>query len=168
MEGQSRKPGGPERIIKKFLADSMLGKLALWMRVVGYDVAYESAIGDAALIRRAKDEGRIILTRDTLLIPRRWVRDYSLFIESDNPMYQLRQVLSAYGIESEKFLTRCLRCNVALEQTPRSEVEGRVPPYVYKTQKDFSACPACGRIYWAGTHRDEMLKEVSKIREGFS
>ncbi len=146
----------------------MLGKLALWMRVMGYDVAYESTIEDAALIRRAKDEGRIILTRDTLLIPRRWVREHSLFIKSDDPRDQLRQVLSAYAIDRGKFLTRCLRCNVALERTPREEVEGRVPPYVFKTRKEFSACPACGRIYWAGTHRDGMLREVSKIREGFS
>lgn len=168
MEGQAHRVRGPERIIKKFFADSMLGKLALWMRVVGYDVAYESAIDDAALIRRAKDEGRIILTRDTLLIPRRWVREHSLFIKSDDPREQLRQVMSACRIESEKFLTRCLRCNAALEETPREGVEGRVPPYVYKTQEEFSACPACGRIYWAGTHRDGMLKEVSRIRKDLS
>jgi uncharacterized protein with PIN domain len=166
MEGEKHRGKCAE--IKKFFADSMLGRLALWMRVMGYDVAYEKAIEDHTLIKRALDEGRIILTRDTLLIPRRWVRGNSLFIESDHLSEQLRQVISVYGIEKEGFLTRCLRCNILLQRIPRDKAEGRVPPYVFETQKNFSTCRGCGRIYWAGTHRVEMLREVSRIREGFS
>ncbi len=93
MQGQSHKPGGSQKTIKKFFADSMLGKLALWMRVIGYDVAYERAIEDALLVKRASEERRTILTRDTLLILRRLVRDNYLFIESDHLIDQLRQVL---------------------------------------------------------------------------
>lgn len=144
----------------------MLGKLALWMRVIGYDVAYERAIEDALLVKRASEERRTILTRDTLLILRRWVRDNYLFIESDHLIDQLRQVLSVYGMDPGRFLTRCLRCNIPLEEIGRKTVEKKVPAYVFKTQKRFLTCPGCARIYWAGTHRDEMLREVASIREG--
>jgi uncharacterized protein with PIN domain len=168
MTDSGKRGGDEDGQPKKFFADSMLGKLALWMRVMGYDVAYEKAIEDDLLVRRALNEGRIILTRDTLLIKRRWVRGNSLFIESDRLGEQLRELVSIYAIGKEKFLTRCLRCNILLEDIPRDAVEGRVPPYVFETQKNFNTCPCCGRIYWAGTHRAEMLKEVSSIRKGLS
>jgi uncharacterized protein with PIN domain len=141
MKGDSHKARGAVHITKGFFADSMLGKLALWMS---------------------------ILTRDTLLILRKGVRENSLFIESDHVGEQLRQVLSVYGMGKEKFLTRCLRCNILLEDVPGDAVEGRVPPYVFETQTNFRTCPGCGRIYWAGTHRDHMLKEVSRIKGGLN
>jgi uncharacterized protein with PIN domain len=171
MQGQSRKPGGSGKTVntvKKFFADSMLGKLALWMRVLGFDVAYERAIEDAELVKRALKERRTILTRDTLLVLRRWVRDNHLFIESDHLTDQLSQVLSVYGMDPASFLTRCLRCNIPLEEIGRDTVEKKVPAYVYKTQKRFLTCPGCARVYWAGTHRDEMLKEVARIRKGLA
>jgi uncharacterized protein with PIN domain len=164
MKGDSHKARGTVYITERFFADSMLGKLALWMRIMGYDVAYEKAIEDSLLVKRALNERRIILTRDTLLILRKGVRENSLFIESDHVREQLRQVLSVYGIGKEKFLTRCLRCNIQLEDIPGDSVEARVPPYVFETKTNFSTCPGCGRIYWAGTHRDHMIKEVSKIK----
>jgi uncharacterized protein with PIN domain len=168
MKGDSHKARGAVHITKGFFADSMLGKLALWMRIMGYDVAYEKAIDDSLLVKRALNERRIILTRDTLLILRKGVRENSLFIESDHVGEQLRQVLSVYGMGKEKFLTRCLRCNILLEDVPGDAVEGRVPPYVFETQTNFRTCPGCGRIYWAGTHRDHMLKEVSRIKGGLN
>ncbi|HLE08154.1 MAG TPA: Mut7-C RNAse domain-containing protein [Thermodesulfobacteriota bacterium] len=151
---------------KKIFADSMLGKLALWMRVMGYDVEYEKAIDDGELVRRARKEGRVILTRDTLLIKRRWARDNHLFIKSDHLRDQLKEAVSFFGIKKERFLTRCLRCNVTLADIERESVKDSVPPYVYSTQESFSKCPVCGRIYWAGTHRENMEKEVERIVGG--
>ncbi|MEE9613957.1 MAG: Mut7-C RNAse domain-containing protein [Thermodesulfobacteriota bacterium] len=148
----------------KFFADSMLGKLTLWLKIVGHDVAYERTIDDTELIRRAGAEGRVVLTRDTLLIKRRWVREEKnhLFIESDSFREQLKQVVEAYGLDRERFLTRCLRCNLLLEDIEKGSIEGRVPPYVYSTQEEFSTCPSCGRLYWAGTHRERMERELAE------
>lgn len=148
---------------RKFFADAMLGRLALWMRVLGYDVRYERSIEDAELITEALSSGRIILTRDTLLMKRRAARGNSLFIRADLFHDQLKQVVEKYPIGKEKFLTRCLRCNLALKPLKRAEARARVPEYVYQTQPGFSTCPGCGRVYWGGTHRAKMVEAVSAI-----
>jgi uncharacterized protein len=147
----------------RFFADSMLGKLARWLRTLGFDVEYEKDIDDSELVERAVREGRIILTRDTLLIKRRRIRGGYIFIESDSIGEQLRQLSAIYGTGFERFLTRCLRCNALLEGVPRSGIEDKVPPYVYNTREKFMRCPRCGRIYWAGTHREKMLKALSRL-----
>lgn len=147
----------------RFFADSMLGKLARWMRTLGFDVEYEKDIDDPVLVERAVREGRIILTRDTLLIKRRRIKGAYIFIESDSIGEQLRQLSAIYGTGFERFLTRCLRCNALLEEAERSWIEDKVPPYVYNTQEKFMRCPRCGRIYWAGTHREKMLKKLSGL-----
>ena len=153
-------------MVRKFFADCMLGRLALWMRVLGFDVAYENAIEDAELAERARREERLILTRDTLLVKRRLVRDNHFFVEGDLYDDQLRQVFGAFPMDRGAFLTRCIRCNRALEDAPSDSVEGLVPPYVFTTVKGFSRCPGCERIYWAGTHKLHMEREVERILHG--
>ena len=136
----------------------MLGRLALWMRVAGYDVSYESAIEDSSLVKMALKEGRVILTRDTLLVKRKALRGRYFFVKYDLVFEQLRQVVSEFGIDKERRFTRCVRCNALLEDAPKESVKEKVPSYVYSTQESFSICPSCKRIYWAGTHRQEMEK----------
>ncbi len=149
---------------RTFIADAMLGKLARWLRVIGCDVEYFPAIGDAELVERSGRSGRLILTRDTLLIQRRGARGNSFLVEGDHCRDQLRQVVRAFALEPfSAFLTRCLECNALLHDIDREGVESRVPPYVFDTQKRFRACPACGRIYWGGTHRERMKGELRKI-----
>ncbi len=147
----------------KFYADAMLGSLARWMRVLGYDVEYESAIDDRLLVRRALSQGRIVLTRDKQLSVRRSLRGRVRFIESDQLESQLRQVVERYPIGEEGFLTRCLRCNTPLEDIEREEVRGEVPAYVFETEKRFRKCGPCGKIYWPGTHRAHMTGEIRRI-----
>src|SRR5512134_3377829 len=141
----------------------MLGSLARWMRTLGYDVEYDSRIDDTALLLRAVAEGRVVLTRDTLLLKRRLARGRSLFIESGDIKAQLKQVTALFPIEKEKLLTRCLRCNALLERVDRQKLEGKVPRYVFETQTDFSECPACNRVYWGATHRERMLEDLKKL-----
>lgn len=150
----------------RFFADSMLGSLARWMRTLGYDVEYSSSIDDKELVERALEERRIILTRDTLLVKRARARGRCLFITGDEVGAQLRQVVGNYGAPSGLALTRCLRCNTMLEAVGKEAVEEKVPPYVYSTQERFSACLRCGRVYWAGTHRDKMLDEIERLLKG--
>lgn len=150
----------------KFYADSMLGSLARWMRTLGYDVGYSSSIEDPELVKRAVDENRIILTRDTLIVKRRKARGRSFFISSDRVGEQLRQVTGEYGVPEGLSLTRCLRCNTVLNDIGKGSVEGKVPPYVFRTQDKFSVCFTCGRIYWGGTHRERMLEDLKKLLKG--
>lgn len=150
---------------KKFFADSMLGTLARWMRTLGYDVLYDPGIDDGALLLKAAEEGRVVLTRDTLLMKRRLARGRSVFIESADLSVQLRQVAALFPIETEKLLTRCLRCNALLDRIEKDAVKDRVPSYVFETQTEFSTCPSCGRIYWGATHRERMLEDLRRLLE---
>jgi uncharacterized protein with PIN domain len=149
---------------RAFIADSMLGRLARWLRVMGCDTEYFPEIGDAELTERAWRSGRLILTRDTLLVRRRRARDNSFFVEGDHFRDQLRLVVAAFAIDPfARFLTRCLECNAPLRELARDEAQGRVPPYVFATQGHFRVCPECGRPYWGGTHRERMMAELRGI-----
>jgi hypothetical protein len=157
--------GTPTEI--RFIADTMLGKLAKWLRLLGCDVLYFPRISDEDLAERASRSGRVILTRDTLLIRRRKVRENHFFVRSDSYKDQLRQVVQRYSIDpSARILTRCLRCNGLLADVDKAAVQGKVPPYVYETQSAFVTCARCGRIYWRATHRDQMVKQVRAILGG--
>ncbi len=144
----------------------MLGSLAKWLRILGYDVAYDNQIDDEAIIRRSQAEDRITLTRDTRLIDRqRSVRH--LWIQNDDLIDQIVEVLEYLGeeIDFNRLLTRCVECNSPLELIPKQAVRKRVPPYVYQTQSRFKHCPTCRRIYWGGTHREQILKLAALVEE---
>jgi len=150
-----------------FIADAMLGKLARWLRVMGCDVEYFPLIGDRELVARAGETGRLILTRDTLLVRRREARGNHFFVTGDHFRDQLRQVVERFAIDpAGRFLTRCLECNTLLTEIEKENVRARVAPYVYTTQEIFHACPSCGRLYWQGTHRERMAVEVADISPG--
>ena len=143
----------------KFAVDRMLGKLAKWLRVLGHDVIYGEHLSGPGLIRVARADHRLILTRDRGL-RKKHPPDY-LFIESDHYREQLRQVIRACGLRSlDHAFTRCLECNMILEPRSKAEVEKHVPPYVFATQENFSRFPKCRRIFWPGTHHERMLEEL--------
>jgi uncharacterized protein with PIN domain len=147
----------------KFAADRMLGKLARWLRLMGQDVIYGRHLTGYGLIRAARQEGRLILTRDRRL-KQKQPPDF-LFIESDRHREQLRQVVLACRLEPlARAFTRCAECNAVLEPRAKHSVEKLVPPYVFSTQEGFFACPQCRRIYWPATHHERMLAELTKIR----
>lgn len=146
----------------RFLADAMLGRLARWLRILGYDAEY-SAGEDDDLVRQARGEGRVLLTRDTRLL-RRQPLPLHLFIQSDHLMEQLRQVIAALRLDpATPPSRRCIRCNAVLEQRSKDEVLGRVPEFVWSRHSAFWGCPRCGRIYWAGTHRQRMEEAIRAL-----
>jgi len=151
---------------KRFFADAMLGRLARWLRVMGYDCAYESSIDDGILAARAVAEDRVILTRDKLLCERRAAQGRFLFIKADGIDAQVRQVREVFGIDAARFLTRCLRCNLPLEEVSKDAARPAVPAYVRDTQERFLRCPGCGRTYWGGTHKARMREEVARLLNG--
>jgi uncharacterized protein len=146
-------------IAMTFAADEMLGKLARWLRMLGIDVTWANRIEDNDLFRQSREEGRVILTRDTRLIRSLQPEEY-LFIHDDYFEEQMREVFARFPeIQEERHpLSRCVECNVVLEGIPKAQVEGRVWPFVYQTQEHFTTCPRCRRVYWEATH-------VQKIRE---
>jgi len=143
----------------------MLGRLAKWLRILGYDTAYFSDITDEELVHRALQEKRVILTRDTHLIKRKLARR-CLLIESDQVLEQLKQVMEEFKLKApnREMLKRCLLCNTSLSTISKERVKGRVPPYVYKTQRSFAYCSRCDRIYWRGTHIHRVFDRLSQLR----
>lgn len=148
----------------KFLVDGMLGRLAKWMCVLGCDAEYFPVMEDGTLVERALAEGRIILTRDTLLVKRRKARENSFLVKGDHLPDQLRQVVRRFAIEpSARLLSRCLLCNRELQGVEKESLLGRVPDYVFRTEEHFHQCPACGRIYWPATHREEITRRLREM-----
>ena len=146
----------------KFAADRMLGKLAKWLRVMGQDVIYGQHLAGYGLIRAARAENRLILTRDRGL-KKKQPPDF-LFIESDHYREQLRQVIHACRLRPlNDAFTRCLECNLILQPRSKTLVEKDVPPYVFTTQERFSWCPKCRRVYWPATHHQRMLEELKSL-----
>ena len=141
----------------------MLGRLAKWLRIAGFDVLYSNKFSDDELVAISNREGRILLSRDTRLLIRKSVKDF-IFLESQDIQTQIRQVFETMHIFNLPFpLTRCLTCNEALIEAKRESVRHSVPAFVYKTQKYFRSCPKCGRIFWAGTHRNSVMKTLELL-----
>ena len=142
-----------------FIADAMLGRLARWMRFLGYDVQYYRDIDDRALVRHARSEGRILLTRDRELT-RRFTVEH-LLIKSEDVKEQLKEVVAVFPGETST--RRCMQCNIPLRDIKKEMVEGIVPEHVYLHQRRFQRCNKCGRIYWEGSHTDSILKILGEL-----
>lgn len=150
----------------KFIADEMLGKLAKWLRISGYDTIYLKNVKDSELVRRAVTENRILLTRDTLLIKRKELKNF-LFIVDDNPLKQLRQVVKEYHLTlPDEPFSICIICNTNITPYPKEDACRIVPEYVCKTQDVFGQCPSCNKLYWKGTHYKRMVEVLKRIFEG--
>ena len=148
---------------ERFIADAMLGRLARWLRILGFDTAYEPHIADAVLVRRALTEERVALTRDRAL-PQEWRVPRLYLVRAETTHAQLREVVSNFGLaRGVRLFTRCSHCNVPLVAASREEVDGRVPPRVAATQCRFHRCPGCERVYWRGSHAERMQRVVDRI-----
>jgi hypothetical protein len=148
----------------KFLADRMLGKLAKELRMLGYDTIYYRGENAYPLIKLAREEGRVILTRNTKLLPKR-PEDHIIRVMQDQPPLQLRELIQkkVISLNEENLFSRCLLCNILLDEIPREEAEGKVPDFIFYQQREFFRCPQCLRIYWKGSHQDHMQKKVDKL-----
>jgi uncharacterized protein with PIN domain len=149
----------------KFLVDRMLGKLAKELRMLGYDTIYYQGEDVHQLIRWARQEGRVILTRNTKLLPKK-SEDRILRVTEDKPALQLKELIQKGQItlDEEALFSRCLVCNSLLNEIPREEAEGKVPDFIFYQQKAFFRCPQCRRIYWQGSHQENMQRKLNKLR----
>lgn len=146
----------------KFLADCMLGKLARWLLLLGYDTAWARGTdpGDLFLLERARKEDRVLLTRDTR-IPE--VKDLKkIVLHSQRFEEQLRQVFKTLGIKPDpaSFFRRCTLCNVPVDPARREDVLAELPEKVRALETELFRCPACRKLYWSGTHVENTLKKL--------
>lgn len=150
------------------MVDINVARLAKWLRAMGYDALLLPRADDGELIRVALQEDRVVLTKDGRLMERRVVTTgqvQALFIRHDDLKSQLRQVIQAYDLDVASSFTRCIACNVLLEEVEKEAVRGLVPPYVFRTQAEFMRCPRCRRIYWKGTHWANMRRDMEELQE---
>jgi uncharacterized protein with PIN domain len=152
----------------KFVADNNVGKLARWLRLIGYDTILLSQKDDAQMIRIALSENRVILTKDAQFMKRRLVTSgalKTLHIEQDDPEVQVQEVVENLNLDyGFKPFSRCLECNQALVARDKEEVKGLIPARVSETQTQFTQCPACHRVYWRGTHWQAMSKNLKDLQ----
>ena len=147
----------------KFIADCMLGKLAKWLKILGFDVLYFSKIKDEELLSHARKENRVLLSRDHALLDRaRGLK--KLFIEAETWEEQVRQVLDFFELWEEMDpYSRCLGCNIKLKPLAKSQAVNLVAPFVFRKANSFAICPSCGQVFWPGTHFDDMEDKLEEI-----
>ena len=137
---------------RRFAADAMLGRLARWLRLFGFDCTYDSEITDEEIVRQCLADGRTLLTRDRRL-PHEWWIGGVFVLREEEVARQLVEVIQGFDLASSiRVLTRCSECNRTLDRATRSDVSGRVPARVQELHTVFSECRGCGRVYWEGTH----------------
>ncbi len=137
----------------------MLGRLAKWMRLLGFDTMYYRNTNGKTIIFHGRKEGRIILTRSKILAEK---YNDAILIESEHIMDQLKQITNLADIESP--FSRCPICNIETEEVRKETIQEKVPPYVFEIHKDFKKCPECGRVFWKGTHYKEIKKVINEIK----
>jgi uncharacterized protein with PIN domain len=153
----------------KFIVDINVGKLARWLRMMGYDTLLFDHGHDDRMIRIALTEGRVIVTRDTQVMKRRVItsgRLKAVLVTSDRPEQQITQVVEKLQLDTGYSpFSLCLECNQPLVERSKAEVADLVPPYVYQTQDVYVQCPGCLRVYWKGTHWQAMVRRLQGLRQ---
>jgi uncharacterized protein with PIN domain len=140
----------------RFVLDGHLGRLAAYLRLLGFDAYYEPNLPDETLARISSQERRILLTRDRGLLKRSQVTHGYLVRESE-PREQLAEVVRRFDLwGAARPFTRCLRCNGELAAVAKVEVEEGLPPKVRERFSEFSRCSGCGRVYWKGSHYERL------------
>ena len=154
----------------RFIADNNVGKLARWMRMMGYDTVLFKEKDDRQMIRTALAENRVILSKDAEFMKRRLVTNgtlKALLVKEDDAKLQVQEVMKTLNLDCHyRPFSLCLECNETLLARDQDEVRDLVPPHVFRTQTRYWECPACHRIYWEGTHWRAMARKLADLEAG--
>jgi uncharacterized protein with PIN domain len=147
----------------RFIADAHLGKLARYLRLLGFDTLQDNDIGDPALVEQASHEGRILLSRDRHLMMHRAVT-HGCHLRSGDPREQLTHLLSRLQLCGliQPF-SRCTVCNAAVLPVDKQQVLDLLPESVARLHDDFWRCSGCGRVYWQGSHWLALQRLVDEV-----
>ncbi len=149
----------------KLLCDQMLGSLAKWLRILGFDTLYVNAeMTDEELLNIANIENRTIISRDKELILRGKKQNINVIeIKNTDLDDQLKLVLNLIKIDEKLVLSRCTLCNKILEKIEKNKVEGKVPRKVFDNNNEFWFCNKCKKFYWAGSHYKKITDKIGEI-----
>jgi len=152
----------PDPAPLRFVLDVHAGRLARWLRMLGFDAIWRNHFDDADLARISASEDRILITRDRGLLMRNEVRR-GYWLRNTEPARQLAEVAERYELlpRAEPF-TRCLQCNALLQPVDRSAIDA--PAGVLARHEEFRRCPACCRVFWKGSHHDRMCALIEALR----
>ncbi|MGE5640542.1 MAG: Mut7-C RNAse domain-containing protein [Clostridia bacterium] len=146
-----------------FLADAHLGGLARFLRMLGFDTAHRGDYRDADIRRAAREQRRVVLSRDRELLKCSDVLA-GAYVRALRPEAQLREVAERFGLAGRaRPFTLCLACNLPLERVDAAEVASTVPPAVLERHSMFTRCRACGRVFWPGTHYERMREALGRV-----
>jgi uncharacterized protein with PIN domain len=159
-------PRRPERLQDpRFVLDQHLGRLAAYLRMLGFDVLHRVPTPDEELAAISSRENRVLLTRDMGLLKRKVV-ERGYFVRATDPRAQLSEVVKRFGlIHSIEPFTRCFHCNTRLEQVDKAHIETRLPERTADLHQDFMHCPTCRRVYWRGSHYDRMRELIEQLEK---
>ena len=145
-----------------FITDSNLGKLAKWLRILGYDTLLYRGNIDRSFLKEAQKAGRVALTRKKDMAKRQFSGKL-IVIQQDRLENQLAEIIDNLSLnpKPDQILTLCLMCNEQLKVVSREELPGMVPDYVFERQTKFYLCSRCGGIFWPGTHRENMDRFIT-------
>ena len=162
IEVRAAAPGCP--LEARFLLDSHLGRLAAYLRMLGFDCLYRNDYDDAELAELVQREKRILLSRDRRLLMRKVVQ-YGYCLRSLEPPEQLTEVVRRFDLADKiRPFHRCLRCNGALQPVSKETVLDRLEPLTKIHYDEFSLCPACDQVYWKGSHVERMEKLIESVK----
>lgn len=145
----------------RFILDNHLGKLARYLRMLGFDALYQNDLDDECLAIRSAEQNRILLTRDRRLLMRKIVTQGYCLRSLDTEVQIIEVVRRYLLINSMQFLTRCLLCNERLCTVEKQAVIDRLEPMTKLYYDQFKICPNCDRIYWKGSHYERMMQSIS-------
>jgi uncharacterized protein with PIN domain len=164
--GELAAAGAPRPPLPRFVLDGHLGRLAAYLRALGFDVRHRRDADDAELAATAADEDRVLLTRDVGLLKRGAVR-HGAWVRAVRPREQVDEVVRRFRLAPlARPFTRCLRCNTPLRDATPAEVAARVPPRVRARFDAFLACPDCARVFWRGTHHAHLVRTLDGMKAG--
>ena len=147
----------------QFVLDGHLGRLAAYLRMLGFDSWYDRTADDILLATASDREQRVLLTRDIGLLKRRNVRS-GYCVRNDNPRDQVREVVRRFALHTQFHpFRRCMDCNGKLFPVPKEEVINQLPPHTRETKDNFSRCATCQKIFWRGSHHAQMLEWVQQL-----
>jgi uncharacterized protein with PIN domain len=151
----------------KLLCDHMLGSLAKWLRIFGFDTLYPDAtMNDDFILQIVKQENRLLISRDKeLLFRAKKAHIDVLEIQTTDLHDQLTQVLRRLPIDPTHVLTRCTLCNTPLLSVEKKHIKASIPPKVFETMDAFWFCPTCSKYYWMGTHYENMIEKINELRK---
>lgn len=147
----------------RFVVDGHLGRLAAYLRMLGFDTWYDRYADDAVLAHLASTEHRLLLTRDAGLLKRRAV-ERGYFVRNDKPHDQLREMFCRFALHARLApFQRCMDCNGRLCSVPKQEIADLLPPHTRETKNEFSRCSQCSKIFWRGSHYARMLGWIEEL-----